>query len=287
MDTYTSSLDACSVPYDVLTSTEAMRRWPQFALPSGTSVLHQARTGIVPAAVGTAAMQRLAVEAGARLVGDCAVTGLRDLGDHVEVEAGGQTYRCRRVVVTCDAWTNDVLGPLGVQLPLTVLQEQVTYVQPAHASSFAPERFPVWIWMDDPSFYGFPCYGATTVKSAEDCGGHPVDPNTRSGDVEPAAEGRLINFLSRLLPALGTAVVGSKTCLYTLTPDRDFAVGPLPGHERVLVGLGAAHGMKFAPTLGRLLADLAVDGRTDADIEPFALGRPALTEPVAATSWLV
>jgi sarcosine oxidase len=287
MDTYTSSLDACSVPYDVVTAAEAMRRWPQFALPAGTSVLHQARTGIVPAAVGTAAMQRLAVEAGARLVGECAVTGLRDLGDHLEVEAGGQTYRCRRVVVTSDAWTNDVLGHLGVQLPLTVLQEQVTYVQPPDASSFAPERFPVWIWMDDPSFYGFPCFGATTVKSAEDCGGHPVDPHTRSGDVEPAAERRLVDFLSRVVPALGTAVVGSKTCLYTLTPDRDFALGPLPGHEGVIVGLGAAHGMKFAPTLGRVLADLALDGHTDADIAPFALGRPALTEPVAATSWLV
>jgi sarcosine oxidase len=287
METYTSSLDACDVGYDVLTATDAMGRWPQFDLPVGTSVLYQARTGIVPAARSTAATQRLAMQSGAVLHGNTAVTGLRDLGDQVEVETAERTFRCRRVVVTADAWTNDVLAHLDVELPLTVLQEQVTYLQPAASKDFAPERFPVWIWMDDPSFYGFPCYGATTIKSAQDCGGHPVDPHTRSGDVEPEAERRLVDFVGRLLPGAGSDVAGSKTCLYTLTPDRDFALGALPGHEGVVVGLAAAHGMKFAPTFGRLLADLATSGRTDADINAFRLGRPALTEPVTSTSWLV
>jgi sarcosine oxidase len=290
ISTYTASMDACGVPYDVLSATQCAGRWPQFALPAGTSVLHQARTGIVPAAVSVAAMQRLARDAGARLVDDCVVTGLRDLGDHLEVEAGGRTVRCRRVVVTADAWANDLLEQIGVRIPLTVLQEQVTYVQPDNPEVFAPQRFPVWIWMDDPSFYGFPCYGATTVKSAEDCGGQEVDPHSRSGDVEPAAERRLLDFLARIIPSAGTTVVRSKTCLYTLTPDRDFVLGPLPGHEGVVVGLAAAHGMKFAPTFGRLLADIAATGRTgdaDVDLSPFDAGRPALTAPVAATSWLV
>jgi monomeric sarcosine oxidase len=285
--TYTSSMDACAVPYDVLTTAETAARWPQFTLPAGTSVLHQASTGIVPAARSVAAMQRLARSAGARLVEECPVTGLRDLGDHIELEAGGQSVHCRRVVVTADAWANDLLDQVGVHIPLTVLQEQVTYVQPVDPDAFAPERFPVWIWMDDPSFYGFPCYGATTVKSAEDCGGHEVDPHSRSGDVEPVAERRLLDFLARVIPGAGTTVVQSKTCLYTLTPDRDFVIGPVPGHEAVVVGLAAAHGMKFAPTFGRLLADVAVTGRSGTGLSPFDPGRPKLTAPVAATSWLV
>jgi sarcosine oxidase len=285
--TYTSSMDACAVPYDALTAAEAMARWPQFRLPAGTTALHQERTGIVPAAVSTGTMQRLARAAGAVLVDNCGVTGLTDLGDRVLVSAGERSIVARRVVVTADAWTNDVLGSLGVRLPLTVLQEQVTYLQPPDPAAFEPGRFPVWIWMDDPSFYGFPCYGATTVKAAEDCGGHEVDPHTRSGAVEPAAERRLVDFLARVLPGAGGDVVRSKTCLYTLTPDRDFVLGPVPGHDGVLVGLGAAHGMKFAPTFGRLLADLAVDGRTGQDLSAFAVGRAALTEPVVATSWLV
>ena len=80
----------------------------------------------------------------------------------------------------------------------------------------------------------------------------------------------------------------SLRCQYTLTPDRDFVIAPVPGHESVVVGLGAAHGFKFAPTFGRLLADLAVDGgdghRPDAT---FRLDRPALTDPAYAAHWLV
>ncbi len=54
----------------------------------------------------------------------------------------------------------------------------------------------------------------------------------------------------------------SLRCQYTLTPDRDFVlVAGARATSRVVVGLGAAHGFKFAPTFGRLLADLVVDGR--------------------------
>ena len=64
-----------------------------------------------------------------------------------------------RVVVTADAWTAGLLAPLGVDLPLTVTEEQVTYFAPARPAEFSPEVFPVWIWMDEPSYYGFPTYG--------------------------------------------------------------------------------------------------------------------------------
>ena len=54
----------------------------------------------------------------------------------------------------------------------------------------------------------------------------------------------------------------------------------MPGHPSVVVGLGAAHGFKFAPTFGRLLADLAIERRDDAATSrPFRLDRPALTDP--------
>ena len=43
----------------------------------------------------------------------------------------------------------------------------------------------------------------------------------------------------------------TKTCLYTLTPDRDFVVDRLPEAPNVLVALGAAHGYKFASRAGQ------------------------------------
>jgi sarcosine oxidase len=81
--------------------------------------------------------------------------------------------------------------------------------------------------------------------------------------------------------------VRSLTCLYTLPPDRDFVLGPVPGHESVLVGLGAAHGFKFAPTLGRMLAELASTGDTTFDVSPFRADRDALYDADAPVNWLV
>ena len=76
-----------------------------------------------------------------------------------------------------------------------------------------------------------------------------------------------------MLPGIG-APVRSLRCQYTLTPDRDFVLGAVPGHGSVVVGLGAAHGFKFAPTFGRVLADLVTD-RRDHDRRVGVPARPA------------
>jgi sarcosine oxidase len=54
-----------------------------------------------------------------------------------------------------------------------------------------------------------------------------------------------------------------------------------------VVGLGAAHGFKFAPTFGRLLADLALTGATATDLTAYRMDRPALTDPAYQAHWLV
>ncbi len=284
---YVESMSALAVPFEQLDTAQVRDRWPQFRLPDGTVTLYQERAAIVPAARATAAMQRLARRHGADLRDWCPATGLCDLADAgVEVMTPNGAIRARRVVLCTDAWANRLLGDLDATLPLTTTLEQVTYFAPPRPADFVPELMPLWIWMDDPSFYGFPCYGEQTVKAAEDCGGPAVDPDQRSFEPDAERLALLADFMAGFLPGSGAAV-RSKTCLYTLTPDRDFALGAVPGHEAVLVGLGAAHGFKFAPTFGRLLADLATTGETGTDLSAFRLDRPALTEADVSLSWLV
>jgi sarcosine oxidase len=282
---YTGSMTANGVEFEELEVSDVRKRWPQFRLPAGTVALFQPRGSIVPAARGTAAMQRLARRYGADLRDRSPVTAVRDLAEQgLEVHVGDEVYRCHRLVVCADAWTNEILSGLDVRLPVTVTLEQVTYFSPAHPEAFAPGRLPLWIWMDDPAFYGFPCYGEATVKAAQDCGGAVVTGDTRPFDADPDRLDALAEFMGRALPGSGPPV-RSKTCLYTLPPDRDFVLSPVPGHESVSVGLGAGHGFKFAPTAGRLLADLAEFGTTDADLGPFRLDRPALTDTDYPVHW--
>ncbi len=282
---YTRSMDEAGIAYDALDADQVMARWPQFRLPAGTLALYQADAAIVPAGRTTRLLHDLARRQGAELREHSPVLGLEDRGEAgMRVTTSAGEIDCRGVVVTADAWVNDVVGHLGLEIPLEVTLEQATYFAPR-----SPERFasmPLWIWMDDPSYYGFPCYGEPTVKAAQDCGGPPVDPDDRPSDVDPVLLDRLVGHLAATLPGSG-APVRSVRCQYALTPDRDFVLAPVPGHEQVVVGLGAAHGFKFVPTFGRLLADLVTSGTTSTDVSTYRLDRPALTERDYATHWLV
>ena len=293
-DDYTTSMAAEGVPFTTLGPDEVTARWPSMTVPDGTVALVQEDTSIVPAGRSTRVLQRLATLAGARLHAESPVTGLRSHDDGtVSVSAGGaagRTYRARHVVLTADAWTNQLLAHLDTSMPLTVTREQVTYFAPSKPGRYSSASLPVWIWMDDPSFYGFPTYDeagtGALVKAGQDVGGAVTTAESRTFAPDLEAEHRLTRFVHGMLPGVGSPT-STVTCLYTLTPDRDFVVGPVPKHESVLLGLGAGHGFKFVPTFGRLLADLVTDGKTASDIAAFAPDRPALVEPGHPTSWLV
>ena len=127
-------------------------------------------------------MARRARELGATLHYNTRVEAIVPGADSVDLVTSDGVVSAGRVVVTADAWTAGLLAPLGVDLPLTVTEEQVTYFTPARPTEFGPDVFPVWIWMDEPSYYGFPTYGEATVKAAQDCGGPTVTGDDRSGE---------------------------------------------------------------------------------------------------------
>jgi sarcosine oxidase len=287
--TYRQSMRACDIAFDELTASEAMRRWPAWRLPADAEVLHQAATGIVSPAATVPLLQQLAISAGAELRGECAVVSVEPNDDdgvmlHI---GGGENVRAAHVVLATDAWTTTLLRPLGLDLPLTVTKEQVTYYATDQADAFAAECFPVWIWMDDPSFYGFPTFGRSGVKIAQDCGGRPVDPESRGFDPDPDILGRTTAFATAAFGDLLGPALHTTTCLYTLPPDRDFVIDSLPNAANVHIALGAGHGYKFAAWFGRTLATLATGDRPLDDLGPFRLDRPALTDPAWQPNWLV
>ncbi|HEX3273777.1 MAG TPA: N-methyl-L-tryptophan oxidase [Gemmatimonadales bacterium] len=273
---YSGSMDAAGVAYEHLDAAELRRRWPVLKVPDDVHGLFQPESGIAMAARGNAAHVRLARAHGATLLDRAAVLAIRETGGEIEIATADGSYRCRRLVVAAGAWTNGALRHFGLHLPLRVTKEQVTYFASPHAADFAPDRFPVWIWMDDPCFYGFPTFGEAGPKVGQDAGGLEVHPDTRTFEPDQAALGRTIAFLERYIPRALGPVIYTKTCLYTLTPDRDFVIDRLPDRPGVVVGVGGGHGYKFASLMGSILSELAVDGRTERNIEPFRIDRAIL-----------
>lgn len=275
---HTTGLTNLGIPFELLDSAAVMRRYPQFRLDEGTVGIYQEQGGIAPAARCMQAHIRLARAHGAAILEQTPVTAISPLAEGVEVRTADGTFRCRRLVVTADAWTNELLGPLGVTIPLTVTQEQVAYYRTPSLDDFRPDRFPAWIWYDYPSFYGLGVYGEERgVKVAQDVGGREVTAHSRSFELDQSTLARVDAFMRKTLPSAMGPIVSAKTCLYTMPPDRNFIIDTLPAYPQVAVGQGAAHGFKFASVIGRALSELAIDGGTQFGIEAFSISRPALT----------
>jgi sarcosine oxidase len=266
---------AAGVPYESLDAGEIMRRWPQFRLSDDIHGLYQSQSGIAMAARANAAHQRMAREHGATLRDRVSVGAIRPLAGEIEIEVGGIAHRCGRLVITAGAWSNEALAPFGVHLPLVITQEQVTYFATQRAADFQPDRFPIWIWMDDPCFYGFPVFGEAGPKAGQDAGGREVTTESRTFEPDLAALQRVQDFLATYIPTALGPIIYTKTCLYSLTPDRDFVIDALPEHPAV-VAIGGGHGFKFASLIGRILSELAIDGRSEHDLTPFRIDRPIL-----------
>ena len=78
------------------------------------------------------------------------------------------------------------------------------------------------------------------------------------------------DHLSTRLPTLPGRHLRGVACMYTTTPDQHFVIARHPGHATVTVAAGfSGHGFKFAPVVGEILADLALEGTTRHPISLF------------------
>ena len=80
----------------------------------------------------------------------------------------------------------------------------------------------------------------------------------------------------RVFPALeGAGVAHRWVGLYEMTPDRHPVIGPAPGVDGLYLACGfSGHGFQHAPIVGKLLAELIVEGEaTTVDISTLGLER--------------
>jgi sarcosine oxidase len=279
IDIYAGAMDAADIPYERFDGDEVMRRFPQFRIEQAVDALWQADSGIADAIKGNAAHVALARSYGATILDHCRVRAIRPFDGGVDVDTEQGVFSCRRLIITAGAWADQVLADVGLNLSLTATQEQVTYYATPNLRDFAVGRFPVFIWHGADVIYGFPIYGEVATKAAIDASGPAVTPETRTYEADPERERRVETWLQQYIPGFLGPKLYTKTCLYTMPRDRNFVIDTLPEHPHIAICVGAGHAYKFTSLLGKILSELALDGRTAYPIAPFTLQRPAITDP--------
>ena len=273
----TGSLASCrehGLDHELLSSAEIARRFPAFRLPDDFAGVLQPDGGYVLAERSVVAFVDAARRRGAIARTGEIVTGWRCDGDGVVLQSGSDTHHAGALIVTAGSWTAKLLPEVA---SLARPERQVVgWFRPRRPELFDVERFPVFdILFPEGNYYGLPATGQPGFKIGRH--GHlhePADPDAVDRVVHARDEAVLRRALARYFPDGDGDAVKLTTCLFTNSPDEHFIVDTLNESPRVVVGAGfSGHGFKFAPVIGEILADLAIEGRTRHSIERFRRAR--------------
>jgi sarcosine oxidase len=259
--------------HEVLDARALMRRFPAFRMPADFVGVFQADGGFLRAEQAIHAQLALARDAGAQLRVGEDVIAVEPRGAGVRVVTRNGVIEAGCAIVTAGPWVRSLLP--GLPAPIRVTRQVLGWFEPSDRALFAPGRFPVFLVQnEDGVFYGFPDDGAGVKVAKHHHADETVDPDRCEREVSAADEAMIRAVLAAHLPAADGRRLAATTCLYTMTPDGDFILDRLPGHEAIIVASPCSgHGFKFAPVIGEILADLALSGATPHDISRFALAR--------------
>jgi sarcosine oxidase len=280
MDGIRETYRAAGVPYEELERDEIQRRFPQFSLPDDTIGLYQADYSLLVADRCVATLAAGARVHGASILEGETVSAITPNGSGIELLTTSGMIRADRVILATGSWIAPQLRDLGIDLPITVLKEQLAFFAARNPEAYAPGRLPLVIHrFPGTTTLGsfFPFYRHDGVKIMIDRIGPAVDPADADRSIDSASLARLRDYAMQMMPGLTGDVLDAVSCRYTMTPDEDFVIDSHPEiPEIVIASTCSGHGFKFAVAIGRILADLAITGRSEFDIARFRLDRPAL-----------
>jgi sarcosine oxidase len=224
------ALDECGVPYRLL-DRDDVREYGAI-LPEGWAALFVPDAGVVFA---DRARHTLLEAAGVEVEANRRIESTDELDADV-------------VIVTAGSWIRELVP----DAPVTVTRETVAYFK--REGPPPPSIVDLNAETGGHGMYSLydPVHG---LKAGAHHAGAEADPNTEAAP-DPAIVERVATWVRERFPDVDPDPVDAQTCLYTTSADQRFV---LERRGRVVVGSACSgHGFKFAPAVGRRLAELAL-----------------------------
>lgn len=224
------ALDECGVPYRLL-DQDGVRAYGA-NLPDGWAAVYVPDAGVVFA---DRARHAFLQGAGVEVETDRRIESTDELDADV-------------VVVTAGSWIRDFVP----DVPVTVTRETVAYFK--REGPPPPSIVDLNAGTGGHGMYSLhdPVHG---LKAGAHHAGAEADPGTEASP-DPVIVERIAAWVRDRFPEVDPEPVEAQTCLYTTTADESFI---LERRGRMVIGSACSgHGFKFAPAVGRRLADLAL-----------------------------
>ncbi|MGP4054644.1 NAD(P)/FAD-dependent oxidoreductase [Mycobacterium sp. 4D054] len=258
---------AVGVETEEIDKDEVAKLWPFADLTPFAAFGWEARGGYGDAYQTAQAFSTSARAAGVRVRQHTPVTELLTQGERVTGvrTADGRQISAGAVVVATGAWTRPFLAPYGIDVPIRVIREQIVMIDPGIEET-AVRRLPVFSDLVSLQ-YVRPEVGGEILFGNSDLPGYdaiePADPDDHLNRATDDFVDITVDKVGTRFPGFPDAAIsGSYAGCYDVTPDWNpiISTGPLDG---LVIAAGfSGHGFKIAPAVGRLVADLVVDGHS-------------------------
>jgi len=259
------TLTQANLGAEKLDNQELPKRYPQFKAEKAILDPHG---GVLLASRALQTLQSLALSRGVRIQQGRVEEIVDGENPHL-LTADKREIECQKIVLTTGQWSNTLLARDLTRVSPT--RQQLFYLRPPHEfDQFLPGSCPVFF---TDSHYGLPAAGITAIKISPKELPEEVDPETAKRSVDEEQLDKCRAACRRFIPALADGkVVKSKVCIYDMTGNSDFVLDSDPINSSIVYGYGfSGHGFKFAPLVGKLLAQLALDQESSFDLANFSI----------------
>ncbi len=256
------SLKKLNLKVSYLEKEELRKRFPQFT--SNYAVVDD-NGGILDARLALQTFKDLAKNNGVKFMENIKVSKFENNTLFLE---GGEKLLFRELIVASGGWTSKIIE----NFPIKVTHQDVVFFKPENKSAFVPKNFPPFANLDS-GFYGVPSFNIDGVKIANHLPGKGIDIEFIDNEIVPSEFiEKAQEFVKSFIPSLeDSEIIEKKVCFYDMTTEGDFIVDKIK--ENVFVAAGfSGHGFKFAPLIGKIMADLVKNINTY-DINRFKYKR--------------
>ncbi|MDJ0730740.1 MAG: N-methyl-L-tryptophan oxidase [Crocosphaera sp.] len=279
MQEVANSMTRENIPYETLTAAEINQRFPQFTIPETMEGLYQEDTGILKASRCVLTHLKLAQKYGAIIEDKTPVINIQRKPQEITVKTNNNTYVCQQLIIAAGSWTKQLLIPLGLTLPLTIMPCQLAFFKVENSNDYIPSTFTIFLAHLSEDYgqfpYGLPACDHQGLKLSTFYGWGTVE-SIKEVDYTPSLQWieTLRSFLKQYLPNANGELIETRRCLYTMTPDKHFIVDQHPEYANIFIAAGfSGHGFKFTTLVGKILTDLVTKKETEYDLSLFKINR--------------
>ncbi len=234
------------IPFQHLNEPEIRERYPQMALPPGTTAILEPESGALLARKAVLAVVERARALGTEVMLDAAIS--LDTDGSTVITSSGRHIPGSTLIFACGPWLPKLFPALLEDVITSTRQELFFFGPPAGVR----EQMPAWLDDTDARLpYVLPDVDGSGVKLGFHREGPRFDPDSGDRLVNPQQVEEAKQYIGERFPSLaGAPLVGSRVCQYENTPTGDFLIDRHPDFANVwLVGGGSGHGFKHGPAV--------------------------------------